>query len=727
MAEVAEPQITQGEPGKDYPLGATWDGRGVNFALFSAHAERVELCLFDREGEREIERVELDDRTDQVWHCHVAGLQPGARYGYRVHGPYEPSLGHRFNPHKLLLDPYARLLDRELRCRDEHHAYPTRSSRQDLAMDRHDNAALVPKCIVTSSDFDWQGDRPPAVPWSETVIYEGHVDAMTRRHPAVPALARGRFSGLSHPAVIEHLLTLGITTVELMPVQEFADEPFLVRKGMPNYWGYSPLNFFAPVRRYASNSPIDDFKAMVRDLHAAGLEVILDVVYNHTFEGNHVGPTLSWRGIDNASYYRLEAHDQRYYVDDTGCGNTLNVSHPRVLQMVMDSLRYWVQEMHVDGFRFDLGSTLGREAHGFDRGSGFFDAVRQDPLLSRVKLIAEPWDVGPGGYQLGGFPTGWSEWNDRYRDTVRRFWRGDDGMSAELARRLHGSSDLFEHSGRGPWASINFVTSHDGFTLADLVSYTHRNNTANGENNRDGHHANFSTNHGVEGPTEDPEVLTKRARHMRNLMATLLLSQGTPMLLAGDELGRTQQGNNNAYCQDNEINWLDWSCPPDGGDLRGFVRRLIQIRNQHPVLRRPRFVHGQQRSRTADLEDIRWIDRDGEPMKEYHWRESSQKLIGMMLCEVNEAATRDARAAKLPDVLLLYFHAGAEPTICRLPTPNGECRWSCLLDTAISAAADTATIDYPGGSEIELPEQVVQVWVLADLTSPDNLEIVGNE
>jgi len=715
VERMTKPGENQRASGQHYPLGAHWDGRGVNFALFSAHAEKVELCLFDPQGGREIERIGLEDKTDQVWHGHVAGLEPGTCYGYRVHGPYEPAHGHRFNPAKLLMDPYARMVDRELICGDAHLAFPLGSPGQDLEIDRRDNADSVPKCVVTSNLFDWRDDRPPAIPWSETVVYECHIGSMTRLHPAVPEVARGRYAGLSHPSVIEHLQRLGITTVELMPVQGFADEAFLRQKGLRNHWGYSPLNYFAPERRYAHVSAIDEFKSMVRALHAAGLEVILDVVYNHTFEGSHVGPTLSWRGIDNASYYRLQNRDARYYIDDTGCGNTLNLSHPRVLQMVMDSLRYWVQEMHVDGFRFDLGTTLGRETYGFDRGSGFFDAVRQDPVLSTVKLIAEPWDVGPGGYQLGGFPTGWSEWNDRYRDTVRRFWRGDDGMLADLARRLHGSSDLFEHSGRGPWASINFVTSHDGFTLTDLVSYAQRDNTLNGEDNRDGHHANFSLNHGVDGPTDDPAIRNRRLRHRRNLMATLLLSQGTPMLLAGDELGRSQGGNNNAYCQDNEISWLDWTRLQSEQDWLAFVQRLIQIRKQHPVLRRSHFVHGQNRSRLAQLADIQWIDRDGGSMQDHQWLAGSRRFIGMMLCEDDEAPNPGGGGCVVPEVLLLYFHADGDAIDCRLPDPGGSSRWTCLLDTAAEGLLpDTASSEKAGGSVFVLPERTVQVWRMSD-------------
>ncbi|MFM2043427.1 MAG: glycogen debranching enzyme GlgX, partial [Pseudomonadota bacterium] len=610
MRPVGAAQTTV-RPGRAYPLGATWDGFGVNFALFSAHAERVELCLFDETGNREIERVTLPDCTDEVWHGYLPDARPGLLYGYRVHGPYDPCRGHRFNPHKLLLDPYAKALVGGIRWSDAHFAYRVGSAREDLSFDRRDNARGMPKCRVIDPAFTWGPDRPPAVPWADTVIYEAHVRGLTRLHGGVAKPLRGTFAGLAGQPVIDHLKAIGVTAIELLPVHAYADERHLVEKGLRNYWGYASVGFFAPEPAYMSGRTTREFKTMVARLHDAGIEVILDVVYNHTGEGNHLGPTLSFRGIDNASYYLLNPHDRRFYVDHTGTGNSLNIAHPRVLQMVMDSLRYWVEEMHVDGFRFDLATTLAREPHGYDPGSGFLDAVRQDPVLSRVKLIAEPWDVGPGGYRVGQFPPGWGEWNDRFRDTVRRYWRGDEGMLPELAARLTGSADLFEHGKRKPWASVNYVTAHDGFTLMDTVSYAHKHNEANLEGNRDGHDANFSANYGVEGASDDPAVRALRLRQARNLMATLLLSQGTPMVLGGDELLRTQQGNNNAYCQDNPISWVDWTAGGvDGAEMTAFVARLTALRRAHPVLRRGRFLHGRERSADG-IADIAWITPQG--------------------------------------------------------------------------------------------------------------------
>ena len=582
-------------PGRPYPLGASWDGDGVNFALFSAHAERVELCLFDRTGRTEVERIDLPELTDEVWHGYLPDAAPGLLYGYRVHGPYAPEAGHRFNANKLLVDPYARALEGAFRWNDAHHGYRVGSGRVDLSFDRRDNARYMPKCRVVEPAFTWGEDRRPSVPWSDTVIYETHVRGFTIRHPELDRARRGTFAGLSSAATIDHLTSLGVTAVELLPVHAFIDDRFLVEKGLRNYWGYNTLGFFAPEPRYLSGSDIGEFKTMVKRLHDSGIEVLLDVVYNHTVEGNELGPTLSFRGIDNASYYHLDAEQPRHYANFTGTGNALNLGHPRVLQMVMDSLRYWVREMHVDGFRFDLATTLGREGdgEGFDPYGSFFDAVRQDPELSRVKLIAEPWDVGPEGYRLGHYPAGWAEWNDRFRDTVRCYWRGDHGTVPELAQRIAGSSDLFEHNGRRPWCSINYVACHDGFTAADTVSYAERHNEANGEGGVDGHDHNCSANYGVEGPAEDAGINALRARQIRNLLATVMLSQGTPMLLAGDEFGRSQGGNNNAYCQDNEVSWLDWSgIGADGADLQAFVRRLLALRRDHPVLRRPRFLHG---------------------------------------------------------------------------------------------------------------------------------------
>ncbi|MDH5512724.1 MAG: glycogen debranching protein GlgX, partial [Gammaproteobacteria bacterium] len=536
-------------PGRPYPLGATWDGEGVNFALFSEHAEKVELCLFESRGNRETARIPLAWQTDLVWHCYLPEARPGQLYGYRVYGPYEPKKGKRFNHNKLLIDPYAKAIEGQVKWSNADFGYRVGHKHEDLSFDRSNNAPGIPKCKVIDPAFTWGGDKPPRTPWHETIIYEMHVKGFTQNHPQVPPALRGTYAGLATEPVIRHLKYLGVTAVELMPVHTFVDERHLVEKGLRNYWGYNSIGFFAPDMRYSATGLVGEFKTMVKTLHSNGIEVILDVVYNHTAEGNHLGPTLSFRGIDNEAYYRLNADDPRYYVDFTGCGNTLNMQHPRVLQIIMDSLRYWVLEMHVDGFRFDLASALARELHEVNRLSAFFDIIHQDPVLSQVKLIAEPWDLGEGGYQVGNFPVGWTEWNGKYRDVVRAYWKGEGGIMGEMAYRLTGSSDLYGHSGRRPYASINFITAHDGFTLHDLVSYNDKHNEANGENNRDGHDHNLSWNCGAEGPTDDPVINTMRAQQKRNFLVTLLFSQGVPMLLAGDEMGRTQQGNNNAYCQ----------------------------------------------------------------------------------------------------------------------------------------------------------------------------------
>ncbi|MHA8048762.1 glycogen debranching protein GlgX, partial [Roseomonas mucosa] len=574
-------------PGRPYPLGAYWDGLGVNFAVFSAHAEKIEVCVFNATGRKELARYALPECTDEVWHGYLPGAQPGLVYGLRAHGPYEPRRGHRFNPHKLLLDPYARKLVGQVTWSDALFGYRVGNSREDLSFDRRDSAVAMPKALVVDESFTWGDDRPPATPWTDTVIYEAHLRGLTMRHSALHPRLRGTFAGLSDPRMIEHMLRLGITAVELLPVHAFLQDRFLVQKSLRNYWGYSTLNFFAPEAAYLSTGSLKEIKVAIRQLHAAGIEVILDVVYNHTAEGNEMGPTLSWRGLDNASYYRLLPGDERVHINDTGTGNTLNIAHPRVLQMVTDSLRHWVQTYRVDGFRFDLGTILGREASGFDPGAGFFDVLRQDPVLSQVKLISEPWDIGPGGYQLGNHPPGFAEWNDRFRDDVRRFWRGDSGLRPGLASRLTGSSEIFDRRRRQPWASVNFVAAHDGFTLRDLVSYARRHNEANGENNQDGHGENFSANWGVEGGTQQPWVLETRARLQRALLGTVFLSAGTPMLLAGDEMDRTQGGNNNAYCQDNEVSWLDWehAATPRAQALAEFVSRLAWLRQCWTPLR----------------------------------------------------------------------------------------------------------------------------------------------
>jgi glycogen operon protein len=617
-------------PGRPWPLGATFDGGGTNFALFSAHATKVELCLFSEKG-REVARIPLPEWTDEVWHGYLPEIGPGQLYGYRVHGPYAPEEGHRFNPAKLLLDPYAKLIAGRFRWSDALMGYRVGSGRKDLSQDRRDSAHAMPKAVVADTAFAWGDDRPLEIPWRDTVIYEAHPRGLTMRHPDVPIGHRGLFSGLATPPMLDHLTRLGITAIELLPVHAFLDEPHLTDLGLANYWGYNSIGFFAPEPKYLGAGGLLEFQSMVRRFHHAGIEVILDVVYNHTAEGSELGPTLSFRGVDNASYYRLQPDEPRYYINDTGCGNTLNTTHPRVVQLIIDSLRYWVEAMHVDGFRFDLATILGRETYGYDPHGGFFDALRQDPVLRRVKLIAEPWDVGPGGYQLGNFPPGFAEWNDRFRDGVRRFWRGDESTLPDLARSLLGSADLFERGGRRPYASVNFVTAHDGFTLADLVSYDQKHNEANGEDNQDGHDGNHSWNHGVEGPTDDPKILDLRARQRRNLIATLLLSQGTPMLLAGDEVLNGQNGNNNAYCQDNEIGWIDWpEAETDRQAASAFTERLIAYRAAHPVLRRTHFLHGRELSPDG-AKDVIWVDPDGREKTEEDWANAWERAVGMVL------------------------------------------------------------------------------------------------
>ena len=625
-----KPPITVVQSGEPHPLGATWDGEGVNFALFSAHAEMVELCLFDPSGRHELQRIELTARTDDVWHCYLPQARPGALYGYRVHGPYRPQDGHRFNAHKLLIDPHAKSLAGEIQWSDAHFGYRIGHDNQDLSFDRHDSARGMPKCRVIDGAYNWEGDRPPNVPWPDTVIYELHVKGFTMRHPEVPPELRGSYAGLASAPAIEHLKRLGVTAVELMPVHAFAQDRHLVEKGLSNYWGYNSLAFLVPEPRYAATGHISEFKTMVKALHAAGIEVILDVVYNHTAEGNHLGPTLSLRGIDNASYYRLMPGNARYCMDFTGCGNTLDTANPRVLQLVRDSLRYWVDEMHVDGFRFDLAVALTRGANGVEMSSAFLEEIGEDPVLSRVKLIAEPWDLGLGGYLLGGFPHGWSEWNDRYRDAMRAFGKADSETIGEFATRFTGSSDLYEHSGREPHASVNLVTAHDGFTLHDLVSYNQKHNEANLEGNRDGSDNNQSWNCGAEGQTEDAEVNALRRRQKRNFLAMLFLSQGVPMLLAGDEMGRTQSGNNNAYCQDNEISWLDWNLGPEDRQLLDVVRRLIRLRRRRPVFRRDEYFHGQP-VRASGLKDIMWLNPDGREIDHHVWHQSHARCLGVLL------------------------------------------------------------------------------------------------
>jgi glycogen operon protein len=677
-------------PGHPYPLGATWDGIGVNFALFSENAEAVELCLFDTSGQHETARIRLPEYTDQVWHGYLHDARPNLLYGYRVYGPYRPQDGHRFNPNKLLLDPYAKAYQGRIRWSDSHFAYRvgTRREREDLTFDRRDSARFMPKCRVVDTAFTWNGDRAPNVPWEETIVLEAHVRGMTMRHPGVDAERRGTFAGLVSPAVIDYLVSLGVTSVELLPVQAFIDDRWLVARGLRNYWGYNTIGFFAPEPRYLSDGLINDFKTAVKRLHDAGIEVLMDVVYNHTGEGNHLGPTLSFRGIDNAAYYRL-ADDKRFYLDTTGTGNALNLDHPRVTQMVMDSLRYWAGEMHVDGFRFDLAPTLARAGGAFRHDGPFLSAVRQDPVLSRGKLIAEPWDVGPDGYQLGNFPPGWAEWNGKYRDTVRRFWKGDTGVAAEMASRLAGSSDIFARKGRRPWASVNFVSCHDGFTLQDLVSYNEKHNAANGENNRDGTDANYSWNCGVEGPTEDAEIIALRQRQKLNLLATLFLSLGVPMLLMGDDVGVTQNGNNNAYCQDNPLSWVDWGAiKPEDETLGAFVRRVIHLRRRHRVFSRPRFFRGEVVS-PEGLKDITWIVPDGHEATQADWDNSFALCLGYVL---GGAAGEFFTAGGQRDIdesffiMLNAYHGDIDFRIPKLPA---EMAWELMIDTSLPTGIAT--------------------------------------
>jgi glycogen operon protein len=673
---VRKSRLREGRP---HPLGATWDGLGVNFALFSAHATKVELCLFDQDGQREIERIELPEYTDEVWHGYLPDARPGTTYGYRVHGLYEPTAGHRFNPNKLLLDPYAKQIIGQLTWNPALFGYQM-ETRNDLTFDERDSAPYMLKARVIDPAFTWGRERRPHNPWERTVIYEAHVRGFTMRHPTVPEPLRGTYAGLASKEVIDYVRSLGVTAVELLPVHTFIDDTYLTDKGLRNYWGYNSLGFFSPVRRYAANSDLAfaEFKEMVAHLHDAEIEVILDVVYNHTAEGNELGPTLSFKGIDNASYYRL-APDRRYYINDTGTGNTVNLSHSRVLELVTDSLRYWVEEMHVDGFRFDLATILCREPHGFDEDGRFLDTCRQDPVLSQVKLIAEPWDCGPGGYQVGRFSPGWAEWNDRYRDTVRAFWRGDEGKLPELASRLTASADLFNKRGRRPWASVNFITAHDGFTLYDLVSYNDKHNEANGENNQDGHSHNLSSNYGCEGPTGDREIQAVRVRQMRNLLATLLLSRGTPMIMAGDEIGRTQRGNNNAYCQDNEISWIDWDGLTD--DQRGlakFVQKLTAIRQALPMLRRGRFLTGEF-DEELGVKDVAWLTPAGDEMKHEHWTDPNGRCFGVLLD--GRAQETGIRRIGSDSTLLLVLNAHHDVVPFRLPEAVGGTRWVRLIDT----------------------------------------------
>ena len=677
------------ESGSPYPLGATFDGLGVNFAVFSAHAEKIELCLFDEAGRQEIARLELPEWTDEIWHGYLPDARPGLLYGFRAYGPYEPEAGHRFNHNKLLLDPYTRKTFGRIRWSDTLHGYRVHSPKTDLSFDRRDSAAAMPKSVVVTDAFDWGDDRRPNIPWSETIIYEAHVKGLTQLMEGVPHRERGTYRALSHPTLIAHLQRMGITAVELLPIHGFVQDRFLQEKGLMNYWGYNSLAFFAPEARYLGVGDADDLRLAVRRLHAAGIEVILDVVYNHTAEGSELGQTMSFRGLDNATYYRLQKDNPRYCVNDTGTGNTFNLDQPRVLQMVTDSLRHWAESYRIDGFRFDLGATLGRTGDGgFDPGASFFDTLRQDPVLGRIKLISEPWDIGPGGYQLGNHPPGFAEWNDKFRDSTRRFWRGDAGVRPEFAARLSGSGDLFDRRARRPWASVNYVASHDGQPLADITSYEQRHNEANGEDNRDGHSDNHSCNWGVEGPTDDPAIKALRARVQRSMLVTVLSALGTPMLLAGDEFGRTQMGNNNAYCQDNEISWLDWAAAaqPEGQQLIHFVRRLILIRKHYPLVRSGAFLYGEEIA--PGLRNIDWFDERGLNLSPDDWQNPEGKALAM----------RRARIVgdNYFEAINLLMNGSQVPLEFQLPEPHDYRR--LLVDSSD-----------PGIGERELTETVITV------------------
>jgi isoamylase len=687
-------------PGKPFPLGATWDGSGVNFALFSENATKVVLCLFDDQGrEYEDARVQLQSRTHLIWHAYIEGLGPGQVYGYRVHGPYEPSNGHRFNARKLLLDPYAKCIARGITWGDELFGYTIGSPDADASRDERDSAPLAPLGAVIDPSFDWRADRNPDIGWQDTVIYEMHVKGFTKLHPGIPPGLRGTYLGVSSRPAIEHYKRLGVTAVELMPVHYHVDS----RRELSNYWGYNTLGFFAPDPRLsASQQPaeiIHEFKSMVRDLHAANIEVILDVVYNHTAEGNHLGPTLSLKGIDNAAYYRLSPQDRRYYEDFTGCGNSLNMRSPAALRLVMDSLRYWVTEMHVDGFRFDLASALARELQAVDKLSAFFDIIQQDPTLSQVKLIAEPWDIGEGGYQVGNFPPGWAEWNGRYRDTVRGFWRGDAETMGELASRICGSPDLYQESQRQPNASINFVTSHDGFSLEDLVSYNDKHNEANLEGNRDGDNHNLSCNYGVEGPTDDPSIVAIRERQKRNFIATMFLSLGVPMIRSGDELSKTTGGNNNTYCQDNELSWLNWDLDDRQKDFLDFVRRTVAVWQKQPVFHRKKFFQGR-KIRGAEIKDITWLAADGKEMSDQDWNNGFAKCFGVCYSGIAADDVDDEGKPLVGDTLLVLFNAHHERVDFRLPPSLEHMHWECLLDT-FSAAREGRDFNHNKVYELE--------------------------
>ncbi|MGJ4916954.1 glycogen debranching protein GlgX [Bradyrhizobium sp. HKCCYLRH2060] len=677
-------------------LGATWDGRGTNFALFSANAEKVELCLFDSQGRREIERIELPERTEDVWHGYLNDVSPGQLYGYRVYGPYEPERGHRFNANKLLLDPYAKRLAGRLVWSDAHFAYRAGSPREDLSFDRRDNARGMPKAVVIDETFNWgRREMRPQIPWEDTIIYEAHVKGLTNKRDDVPPNLRGTYGGLSSPAMIKHLKRLGVTTIELLPIHAFIDDRVLVEKKLVNYWGYNTISFFAPELRYAQDNPLDAFRTTVARLHDAGIEVMLDVVYNHTAEGNHLGPTLCYRGIDNASYYWLQPDNPRFYDDFTGCGSSVNLTHPRVLQMVMDSLRYWVEVCHVDGFRFDLATTLAREKHGFDRRSGFLTAIRQDPVLASVKLVAEPWDVGLGGYQVGAFPSQWSEWNDRYRSAMRRYWSGEGSLIGEVSSRMTGSSDIFNHDGRTQRASVNHVTVHDGFTLADLFSYNSKHNEANGEDNRDGSNDNLSNNFGHEGPTNDVAITALRRQSRKNQLACLLLAQGLPLLLAGDEVGNSQHGNNNAYCQDNEVGWVDWSgMGREGDDLIDFIAHMTELRRRFGQIRARRWLDGR---RSDGSFGVLWLTPSAEEMTQTDWTFPDGRFLAYVLAPVEQEQAP----------ILIVLNAAPEEIGFKLPKLAEYKTWQQVLNTT---EAQQTPIDFASGTDLKAPPRSVLAY-----------------
>ena len=672
--------ITAVWPGRPYPRGAYWDGTGVNFAVFSEHAEKIELCLFDAENQRQEQRIELKAQTNFVWHCYLPEARPGLLYGIRAHGPYRPNEGHRFNPNKLLIEPYAKDIVGTPRWSDAHFAYNMGSENADLSFNDDDNASDMPKCRVIDQAFDWQDDHAPDIHWQDTIIYETHVKGFTLQHPNISPEFRGTYAGLAAPPAIEHLKRLGITTIELMPVHAFIDDRDLIQRGLRNYWGYNSIGFFAPDARYSASGQVSEFKTMVKTLHQAGIEVILDVVYNHTAEGSQLGPTLSFRGLDNATYYRLLDKDKRYYQDYTGCGNTLNMQQSCVLQLIMDSLRYWVLDMHVDGFRFDLASALARELHEVNQLSTFFDTIRQDPVLSSIKLIAEPWDLGEGGYQVGNFPMDWAEWNDKYRNSIRAYWKGDGGLIGEMAQRLTGSSDLYEISGRKPCSSINYICAHDGFTLHDLVSYDNKHNEANQEENHDGNDNNLSWNCGFEGETDDQSINALRARQQRNLLATLLFSEGVPMLMAGDEMGHSQQGNNNAYCQDNAISWLGWNLDQQQNELLDFTRQIISLRKAHPLFRHNAFFKGRS-IRGGVVKDIVWLNPNGSEINDVDWNQTFSHCLGVYLAGGKMIETDDHGKRLKDDNLLLIINAHYEAIDFSLPEFDKHHYWDVLLNT----------------------------------------------